>query len=113
MVARGFPDISANGELVSLLNFELKAPLIALFAICIGANYITSLNGSFYKLYGTSASTPVLAAIIALINDARHAHGKGSVGFINPAVRPRCSRFTLSNTDSFLHSFIPMLSRPQ
>lgn len=79
----------------------------------LGANYITSLNGSFYKLYGTSASTPVLAAIIALINDARHAHGKGSVGFINPAV---CFFFSssiyLSSIKfSFLYSFILMLSR--
>ena len=33
---------------------------------------------------GTSASAPTVAAMIALLNDARHAAGKPSMGFLNP-----------------------------
>ena len=39
------------------------------------------------KSGGTSASAPIFAAVIAAVNDARIAQGKGTVGFINPAVR--------------------------
>ncbi len=35
---------------------------------------------------GTSASAPIFASLIAAINDARIAVGKGPVGWINPAV---------------------------
>ena len=35
---------------------------------------------------GTSASTPVMAALISLANSARLAAGKPSVGFANPAL---------------------------
>lgn len=61
--ARGYPDISANG-----VNFDVI------------------VNGQSSPEDGTSASAPVVAAIIALCNDARIAAGKGPVGFINPAV---------------------------
>lgn len=37
-------------------------------------------------VYGTSASSPVVGAIISLINDARLSAGKSPLGFINPAV---------------------------
>ncbi|EMD35310.1 hypothetical protein CERSUDRAFT_116113 [Gelatoporia subvermispora B] len=61
--SRGFPDISANG-----------------------ANYIVSILGEFAHVFGTSCATPVSAAFIAAINDARAAHNKSSVGFINPTL---------------------------
>ncbi|KAI0261677.1 subtilisin-like protein [Gloeopeniophorella convolvens] len=61
--ARGFPDLSANG-----------------------ANYVTAVNGEFSLTFGTSASSPVVGSMIAMINDARIAAGKGPVGFINPAI---------------------------
>jgi tripeptidyl-peptidase-1 len=60
---RGLPDISANG-----------------------ANYIVAVGGSFYYLFGTSASSPVVGSIITLINDARFAVCKGPVGFLNPVL---------------------------
>ncbi|KAL8902038.1 MAG: hypothetical protein Q9207_004903 [Kuettlingeria erythrocarpa] len=60
---RGFPDISANG-----------------------ANYVVAVTGQFAKVYGTSASSPVVGAILTLINEARLYAGKGSVGFINPTL---------------------------
>ena len=60
---RGFPDISANG-----------------------ANYVVAIDGTFSLIYGTSASAPVVGSILTLINEARFAIGKGSVGFINPTL---------------------------
>ena len=60
---RGYPDISANG-----------------------ANYVVAVDGAFSLVYGTSASTPVVGAILTLINEARFAVGKGPIGFINPTL---------------------------
>ncbi|GBE84917.1 subtilisin-like protein [Sparassis latifolia] len=61
--SRAFPDLSANG-----------------------ANYLVVVQGEYYMVYGTSASSPVTAAILTAINDARFAVGKKSIGFINPAI---------------------------
>ncbi|KAH9816761.1 putative aorsin endoprotease precursor [Melampsora americana] len=60
---RGFPDISANG-----------------------ANYVVAVVGRFGLVYGTSASAPVVASILTMINDARIARGKKTIGFINPTL---------------------------
>lgn len=38
------------------------------------------IDGEFQLVFGTSASSPVVGSIIALINDARIAAGKGPVG---------------------------------
>ncbi|KAM5536931.1 hypothetical protein V8D89_009478 [Ganoderma adspersum] len=62
-VARGFPDLSANG-----------------------ANYVVAVAGEFVRVFGTSCSSPVVGSMITLINDARIAAGKGPVGFINPVI---------------------------
>ncbi|KZP19233.1 subtilisin-like protein [Athelia psychrophila] len=62
-VARGFPDLSANG-----------------------AFFVTAVNGTFQSSFGTSASAPVVASIIVLINDARLAAGKKPIGFLNPII---------------------------
>lgn len=59
--SRAYPDISANG-----------------------ANYAFSTGGSWQLTYGTSASAPVVASILTLINQERMKVGKGSVGFVNP-----------------------------
>ncbi|TBU55600.1 subtilisin-like protein [Dichomitus squalens] len=61
--SRAYPDLSANG-----------------------ANYVVAVQGDFYLVYGTSASSPVMAAILSAINDARLAVGKKSIGFINPTI---------------------------
>ncbi|KAI9066077.1 subtilisin-like protein [Trametes sanguinea] len=63
MSGRGYPDLSANG-----------------------ANYVVSIDGTFQLIYGTSASTPVVASILSAINDARLAIGKKPIGFINPTI---------------------------
>lgn len=68
---RGYPDLSANG-----------------------ANYVVAVNGEFSLVYGTSASTPVVGAIITLINEIRINSGKNSVGFINPVLYENPDAFT-------------------
>lgn len=61
---RGFPDVAANG-----------------------AKYVVALDGTYkYHLYGTSASSPTFGAVITLLNEFRLNAGKGSIGFINPAL---------------------------
>jgi tripeptidyl-peptidase-1 len=58
---RGYPDISAQG-----LYFQF---------------YWNATNG---VISGTSASTPLMASILALVNDALIASGKPTLGFLNP-----------------------------
>ncbi|CAF0805613.1 unnamed protein product [Adineta steineri] len=60
---RAFPDVAANGD-----------------------NYGIYQDGTLQLVYGTSASCPVWASIIALIIDARLAIGKSPLGFINTAL---------------------------
>ncbi|KAF9228451.1 hypothetical protein BS17DRAFT_877685 [Gyrodon lividus] len=62
-MSRAFPDISANG-----------------------ANYVVAVDGEFVLVYGTSCSSPVSGAIFTMINDARLATGKSTIGFINPTI---------------------------
>ncbi|KDO30389.1 hypothetical protein SPRG_05100 [Saprolegnia parasitica CBS 223.65] len=57
---RGYPDVSA-----------------------IGAHYRVRVHGKWRSISGTSASTPVLAAMVTLWNDARLRAGKSPVGFLN------------------------------
>lgn len=60
---RGYPDIAANG-----------------------VNYITAIDAKFGLVYGTSASTPTVASVFVLINQARLDAGKSSIGFVNPVL---------------------------
>lgn len=60
---RGFPDISAHS---------------------LTPDYQVIYDGQPSPSGGTSAATPVVAAIIGLLNDARFRVGKGPLGFINP-----------------------------
>ncbi|KAJ7258164.1 subtilisin-like protein [Mycena rebaudengoi] len=61
--SRTYPDISANG-----------------------ANYVIAVNGGFGLVFGTSASAPVVGAMLTMVNDARLAIGKKPIGFINPTI---------------------------
>jgi len=47
---------------------------------------VIAADGIFQLVYGTSASTPVVGAILTMVNDARIAKGKSTIGFINPTV---------------------------
>jgi tripeptidyl-peptidase-1 len=49
-----------------------------------GVNYSVAINGSFWSISGTSASSPVFGAVVTLLNEARLQAGKGPIGFLNP-----------------------------
>lgn len=69
---RGYPDISA-----------------------IAVNYPVIVGGSFSNLYGTSASSPVFAGMISLINAQRKRLGFSPVGWINPSLYQYAANFTV------------------
>ena len=60
---RGYPDMAARAD-----------------------DYVIVSNGKWKPISGTSASNPVFASIITLINSDRMHSGKGPVGFINPVL---------------------------
>ncbi|KAJ7513255.1 family S53 protease-like protein [Mycena galericulata] len=71
---RGFPDVSAEG-----VNFEIIA------------------GNSTFLVSGTSASSPVFASVIALLNDERIAAGKRPLGFLNPLLYSPAGRAALND----------------
>ncbi|KAJ6540146.1 family S53 protease-like protein [Mycena vulgaris] len=68
---RGYPDVSLQGW-----NFEVIS------------------GGNINTVGGTSASTPVFASIIALINDQLLGAGKPTLGFLNPWIYANPEAFT-------------------
>ena len=52
----------------------------------MGYNYQIIINGQVGFVSGTSASAPVFAAMVSLVNTARVQQGKGPVGFLNPTL---------------------------
>jgi len=58
---RGYPDVAA-----------------------VGHNLMCALSGEFVPIDGTSASTPIFAGVVTLLNDARAAAGLPPLGFLNP-----------------------------
>lgn len=62
-LGRGYPDISL-----------------------VGNNYMTSIGGKWFSVSGTSASCPVMAGMVSIINSARMKLGKTSVGWLNPTL---------------------------
>ncbi|KAI8982832.1 subtilisin-like protein [Trametes punicea] len=58
---RAFPDIAAKAD-----------------------NFIIYEGDSFFAIQGTSASSPTVASIVALINDRLASQGRPSLGFLNP-----------------------------
>ncbi|WFD21846.1 tripeptidyl-peptidase I [Malassezia equina] len=65
-LGRAYPDVSAQGS-----------------------RFVIALNGKFTLISGTSASTPLFASLVALLNDARFAQGRPSLGFLNPLLYKR------------------------
>lgn len=68
---RAYPDISAQGSL-----------------------YVITSSGQQELVSGTSCSAPTTSSIIALLNSARRAKGKGNVGWVNPTFYKNPSAFT-------------------
>ena len=62
-VGRGYPDVTLTG-----------------------LYYLVIYGGNTYAVGGTSASTPAVAAFFSNINAARMRLGKGSVGWVHPAL---------------------------
>jgi tripeptidyl-peptidase-1 len=60
---RGYPDVAA-----------------------LASTYLTVVDDKLTTVYGTSASAPVFASIISMINNERLHAGKGRVGFVNPTL---------------------------
>jgi tripeptidyl-peptidase-1 len=52
----------------------------------LGHNYLVVIGGQTYEVSGTSCSSPTVAGMIALVNDARMNAGKAPVGFLNTAL---------------------------
>ena len=50
------------------------------------AYYNVVLGGEVVQLFGTSASTPLMAAFVTLVNSRRLEAGKSALGWINPAL---------------------------
>jgi len=57
-------------------------------------NYMVLIGGDFFSIAGTSASTPVVAGMISLVNAARLAHGGPTMGWINPFLYQYYENFT-------------------
>lgn len=49
-------------------------------------DFVIVIDGNYARISGTSASTPLTAGILGLINDKRLTAGKSTLGFINPAL---------------------------
>ena len=65
------------------VNFKGRAfPDVA--AHSVDPDYQVVVNNRTARSGGTSAASPVVAAIIGLLNDARFQAGKGPLGFLNP-----------------------------
>ncbi|KAK4152965.1 tripeptidyl-peptidase [Chaetomidium leptoderma] len=73
--------------------FKVNDTRLALFAhggrampdiSAIGSGFQIIMGGETGQVLGTSASTPVVAAMVALVNDARMRAGKPSLGWLNP-----------------------------
>ena len=68
---RGFPDVSLAGS-----------------------RFLTLIGNEYYLVSGTSASCPVVAGFLSNINAARMKIGKGSLGWVNPALYANYASFT-------------------
>jgi subtilase family serine protease len=68
---------------VSSLFFDLQA----IPDVSAQADYFRIyFRGKSAGIGGTSASSPTVAGLVALLNDARLAAGKPSLGFLNPLI---------------------------
>ncbi|KAJ7636789.1 family S53 protease [Roridomyces roridus] len=74
---RGFPDVAAQAENVAIIWM-----------------------GEVWKVGGTSASTPIFASMIALVNDRLLTAGKPVLGFLNPFLYSKKGRAAFTDVTS-------------
>ncbi|KAJ3857079.1 subtilisin-like protein [Lentinula lateritia] len=67
---RGFPDVSAQGENIQIVQAGAVTPVA-----------------------GTSASSPIFAAVVGLLNDELLGKGRGPMGFMNPWIYAHAEAF--------------------
>ncbi|KAH7871428.1 subtilisin-like protein [Lentinula edodes] len=67
---RGFPDVSAQGDKIQIVQ-----------------------GGAVTPVAGTSASSPIFAAVVALLNDELLGKGKPPMGFMNPWIYAHMEAF--------------------
>ena len=65
----------------------------------MGAWYLFYVNKAQKSYFGTSTSAPVFAGMVSLVNAARAAVGKCTLGWINPALYALSSKFVNDITD--------------
>ncbi|KAK1225614.1 hypothetical protein PQX77_011441 [Marasmius sp. AFHP31] len=58
-----------------------------------GTGFQVIIGGRTSSVGGTSASSPTVAGIVALLNDVRLAAGKSSLGFLNPLIYQNAAAF--------------------
>ncbi|KAL0578070.1 hypothetical protein V5O48_003932 [Marasmius crinis-equi] len=58
-----------------------------------GTGFQVVIGGRVSSVGGTSASSPTVAGIVALLNDVRLAAGKSSLGFLNPLIYQNAAAF--------------------
>ncbi|KAL4400058.1 tripeptidyl-peptidase [Malassezia pachydermatis] len=76
-LGRAYPDVSAQGS-----------------------RYVIAIDGEFKLVSGTSASTPLFASMVALLNDASFAKGKPALGFLNPLIYKRLGTNAFHDVES-------------
>lgn len=95
----GWQDVAVKGYVKSLdghLDGYYNAGMRAIPDIsAIGTGFLTVIGGKATLLDGTSASTPVMAALISLVNDARLREGKAPLGWLNKRLYSGAVRKTL------------------
>jgi tripeptidyl-peptidase-1 len=70
--------------LTVLLPSKSFTPFLTTQILTISHSYVIIDNNQTSQTGGTSAASPVFAAIIALVNDALLKAGKPQLGFLNP-----------------------------
>ena len=60
----------------------------------LGHNYKIVVNGAITFVDGTSASAPVMAAFVSLVNAQRKSKGMSAMGYINPFLYKYYANFT-------------------
>jgi tripeptidyl-peptidase-1 len=67
----------------------------------IGVNYQVVINGNTVPVFGTSASAPVFAAFITLVNSVRLHNNMSTIGFINPTLYAVGYNYTLGLNNTY------------
>ena len=77
-----------GGSVLAANSAHRCVPDIAIIAGCPVIPPVIVLNGTVQGEDGTSLSAPVFAGVVALVNQARAANGKGPIGVLGPVLYP-------------------------